>query len=219
MRPHDQYCALARAVALVGDRWSLLVVRELWLGPKRFTDLANGLPGISRKLLGDRLRYLKREGVIERRQLPPPAARQVYVLTDDGLELAEAMVPLAAWGTRRLGRRRKGEAFRPAWAALGMAAFANRAAAEGVRETYEFRVGPHAFHVRVQDRAIEAHEGHATEPDLVVTTDERSWADIASGAKTVAEVATAGRLKAEGSVEASRNCLTIFTREAMGIAG
>jgi DNA-binding HxlR family transcriptional regulator len=99
---YHQYCALARTLDVVGDRWTLLIVRELTPGPRRFTDLLDGLPGISRKLLTERLRDLESDGIIVREELPPPAARQVYALTDDGQELALAMAPLVAWGARAL---------------------------------------------------------------------------------------------------------------------
>src|SRR3954453_11290223 len=98
---YQQYCALARALDVAGDRWTLLIVRELVPGPRRFTDLMEGLPGISRKLLTERLRALEREGLIARQELPPPAARQVYELTDEGRDLASAMAPLIGWGARR----------------------------------------------------------------------------------------------------------------------
>src|SRR5687767_9321616 len=93
---YQQYCGLARALDVVGDRWTLLVIRELWPGPRRFTDLIEGLPGISRKLLTERLRDLEQDGVIARTELPPPAARHVYELTPDGRELASAIQPLVA---------------------------------------------------------------------------------------------------------------------------
>src|SRR5690242_5752785 len=108
---YQQYCALARALDVAGDRWTLLIVRELTPGPRRFTDLTDGLPGISRKLLTERLRALERDRIITRRDLPPPAARQVYELTDDGRNLAKAIVPLIAWGTMRIGDRNPGESF------------------------------------------------------------------------------------------------------------
>src|SRR3712207_4106956 len=112
---HDQFCALARALDIAGDRWSLLVVRELAPGPRRFTDLLDGLPGVSRNLLTERLRALEGAGIISRREIPPPAARQVYELTDDGRDLAVAIAPLIAWGARRLGERAPGQSFRARW--------------------------------------------------------------------------------------------------------
>src|ERR671918_1537364 len=93
---YQQYCGAARALDVVGDRWTLLIVRELLLGARRFTDLIDGLPGISRNLLTERLRDLERDGVVTRQELPPPAARQVYDLTDDGRGLAAAIGPLIA---------------------------------------------------------------------------------------------------------------------------
>src|SRR3989442_4341336 len=97
---YSQYCALARTLDVAGDRWTLLIVRELTPGPRRFTDLLDGLPGISRKLLTERLRALERDCITARRERPPPAARQAYQLTDHGRDLAPAMAPLIAWGAR-----------------------------------------------------------------------------------------------------------------------
>ena len=91
---YQQFCGLARALDVAGDRWTLLIVRELVLGPRRFTDLIEGLPGVSRNLLAERLRALESDGIIARQELAPPAARQVYELTDDGHDLAVAMAPV-----------------------------------------------------------------------------------------------------------------------------
>src|SRR3712207_5449347 len=132
---YQQYCALARALDVAGDRWTLLIVRELLPGPRRITDLIDGPPGISRKILTERLRALERDGVVARTELPPPAARQVYELTDDGRDLADATGSLGRWGVRRLGVRRSGESFQGRWSAVGMAMVANREAARGVSET------------------------------------------------------------------------------------
>src|SRR4051812_7250861 len=112
-RTYGQYCALARALDLVGGRGTLLVVRDLIMGPKRFTDLLEGLPGIGRNLLVARLRHLEAEGIVRRATLAPPAASRVYELTDEGRDLAVALGPLTRWGARRLGQQREGELFRP----------------------------------------------------------------------------------------------------------
>src|SRR5215212_4583618 len=146
---YRQYCALAR------DRWTLLIVRELLPGPRRFTDLIDGLPGISRKLLTERLRDLERDWVIARRELPPPAARQVYELTDDGRDLAQASAPLIGWGVGRMGELESEDSFRPRWAAVAMASLANREAAAAASETYQFLVGDCAFRFTVDDSSIE----------------------------------------------------------------
>jgi DNA-binding HxlR family transcriptional regulator/putative sterol carrier protein len=209
---YQQYCGAARALDVIGDRWTLLIVRELKFGPRRFIDLLDGLPGISRPLLIQRLRDLEHDGVVVRSELPPPAARQVYELTDDGLDLADAMLPLVAWGVRRLGLRKPEESFRPQWAALAMAAFANRAAAEGVTETYEYRVGTLVFHFTVDDGSIQLHHGPARDPAVTLTTDEGTWADIASGMITGSAAVAAGALKLAGDPQAAARLRKIFSR-------
>ena len=100
---YDQYCPMAHALDLVGDRWSLLVVRELMRGPRRYTDLVDGLPGIGTNILAARLRDLEAHGIVTRTTLPPPAASRVYELTDYGRDLRPAMRELARWGARSLG--------------------------------------------------------------------------------------------------------------------
>ena len=212
---YQQYCGAARALDVVGDRWTLLIVRELLLGARRFTDLIDGLPGISRNLLTQRLRDLERDGIVVRDELPPPAARQVYELSDDGRDLADAMLPLVAWGVRRLGARQPGESFRPQWAALAMAAFADREAARGVTETYEYRVGSRVFHFTVDDGAIEVHEGRAHDPAVTLTTDEEAWADIASGRISASKATAAGTLKLVGDRQALARLKEIFSRDRL----
>lgn len=210
---YNQYCGLARALDIVGDRWTLLVIRELILGPRRFTDLIDGLPGISRKLLTERLRALERDGVIARQDLPPPAARQVYELTDEGRDLAAAAVPLVAWGARRLGERAPDESFRARWAALAMTTFADRDAAKGVAETYQYAVGDSAFYFTVNDGSVELHGGHAEDPAVTVTTDEETWADIASGKITGSAAVRSGALALAGDRKAARRAGKIFARD------
>jgi DNA-binding HxlR family transcriptional regulator/putative sterol carrier protein len=212
---YQQYCALARALDIAGDRWTLLIVRELVPGPRRFTDLIDGLPGISRKLLTDRLRDLERDGIIAREHLPPPAARQVYELTDEGRDLASAMVPLMAWGVRRLGEREATESFRARWSAWAMASFADREAAKGVSESYQYLVGDSAFYFTVDDGSIELHDGRAHEPAVVVITDEERWADIASRKTTFSAAAATGALTVAGDRQATMRMRRIFSRKQL----
>jgi DNA-binding HxlR family transcriptional regulator/putative sterol carrier protein len=212
---YHQYCALARTLDVAGDRWTLLIVRELAPGPRRFTDLLDGLPGVSRNLLTGRLRALEGAGIIARQELPPPAARQVYELTDDGRDLAVAMAPLIAWGARRLGERAPGESFRARWPAVAMAGLADREAARGVNETYEYLIGDTAFHFTVSDGSIELHDGRAGNPAVTLTTDEETWADIASGKLEASSAAAAGALTVAGDAEAAKRLRRIFAREPM----
>jgi DNA-binding HxlR family transcriptional regulator/putative sterol carrier protein len=212
---YQQYCALARALDVAGDRWTLLIVRELAPGPRRFTDLVDGLPGISRKLLTERLRTLERDGILARQELPPPAARQVYELTDDGRDLAHAMAPLIAWGAKRLGERKPTESFRARWPAVGMAGLADREAARGVSETYQYVVGRSAFYFTIDDGSIEVHDGRAEDPAVVLTTDEETWADIASGTIRFSSAAATGALTVAGDPQAVERLRKIFSRNQM----
>ena len=104
-RTYDQFCGIARALDLVGERWALLVVRDLILGPKRFTDLRRGLAGIGTNILAARLKELERGGVVRRRTLPPPAASAVYELTDYGRALEGPLLALGRWGALSIGER------------------------------------------------------------------------------------------------------------------
>jgi DNA-binding HxlR family transcriptional regulator/putative sterol carrier protein len=212
---YSQYCALARALDVAGDRWTLLIVRELAPGPRRFTDLIDGLPGVSRKLLTDRLRALERDGIIARKELPPPAARQVYELTSDGRDLAHAMAGLIAWGARRIGERDPSESFRARWPAVAMAGLADREAAKGVSETYQYLVGDAAFHFIVDDGSIELRDGRAQDPAVTLTTDEETWADTASGKITASSAIATGALRVAGEPQAVKRLRRIFSRNHM----
>ena len=212
---YQQYCALARALDVAGDRWTLLIVRELAPGPRRFTDLVDGLPGISRKLLTERLRTLERDGLLARQELPPPAARQVYALTDDGRDLAHAMAPLIAWGARRLGERKPTESFRARWPAVAMAGLADREAAKGVSETYQYLIGQSAFYFTIDDGSIALHDGRAQDPAVILTTDEETWADIASGKINFSSAAATGALTVAGEAQAAKRLRKIFRRKHM----
>src|SRR5205807_10631132 len=114
VRSYGQCCGLARALDIVGERWTLLIVRELVLSPRRYADLVEALPGNGRNLLAARLRRLEHEGLVRRRQLPPPAASRVYELTPDGRGLVPAVAWLARWGAERL-ESTDAVSFRPEW--------------------------------------------------------------------------------------------------------
>jgi DNA-binding HxlR family transcriptional regulator len=121
-RSYDQYCAMARALDVIGDRWTLLLVRDLLVGPKRYGDLLEGLPGIGTNLLAARLRELEAAGIVERRVLPPPAGSAVYELTEAGQALEPVAFALGRWGTRFLGSPRANDRLLPTPFFLGMRA-------------------------------------------------------------------------------------------------
>ena len=207
---HQEDEALAWTLDLVGERWTLLIVRDLLLGPARFTDLSRGLPRLSRNLLTARLRRLEREGLVRRRRLPPPAAAQVYEVTEEGWSLARIVTPLAIWGMRRLGPERALEAFRATTFAIGMVVFANAAAAKGVDDTCQFDVDGESFHLRIEDGTIRPYKGPADKPDVVITTDAATCVAIMTGSLTPADAVEAGKMRAEGDVEAALRLLEIF---------
>ncbi|CAM5648325.1 winged helix-turn-helix transcriptional regulator [Streptomyces violaceorubidus] len=117
-RSYDQYCSAARALDAVGDRWTLLIVRELLAGPRRYTDLHADLPGVSADVLASRLKDMEREGLTTRRRLPPPGAAYVYELTARGRGLLPVLEALGAWGAGELEERRPTDAVRAHWFAL-----------------------------------------------------------------------------------------------------
>lgn len=212
-RRYNQYCATAKTLDIVGERWTLLIARELLTGPKRYKDLRESLPGIGTSLLAARLQHLQRAGVIRATTLPKPAGTPVYELTESGRELEPAIMSLARWGLKwTLGDPEPDDVFRPGWAVLGMQAAYDQAAAEGVSDTYEFRVGTEVFFARVDNGAVASEYGHATNPDVVFTADDDAFLDIAAGRLSFAEAVKAKRIEAEGSAAAIRRCSRIFRR-------
>jgi DNA-binding HxlR family transcriptional regulator len=161
MKRYDQYCPMAHALDMIGDRWELLIVRELMQGPKRYTDLAEGLPGIGTNILAARLRDLESAGVLAKRILPPPAASKVYELTDYGRELKPVMRELAIWGARSLGPPKPGDEFFPGWLVNPIDTILAPSAPKG---RFEFRVGDEV--ASLVDGV--AHAGPADDPDVVV---------------------------------------------------
>jgi DNA-binding HxlR family transcriptional regulator len=161
---YDQYCPMAHALDMIGERWSLLVVRELMHGPKRYTDLVDSLPGIGTNILASRLRDLESCGIVSRRVLPPPAASRVYELTGYGRELRPVMRELALWGARSLGPPTVESTLFEGWLANAMDGVLAPIAPPG---RFEFRVGDEV--ASLVDG--EVHSGPVEGPDVVVETD------------------------------------------------
>lgn len=161
---YDQYCPVAHALGLVGERWSLLVVLELMRGPKRYTDLVERLPGIGTNILAARLRDLERGGIVAKRKLPPPAASRVYELTEYGLGLRPAIRELALWGARSLGPPTAEDELFPGWLENALDTVLAPLAPPG---RFEFRVGDEV--ASLVDG--EAQAGPLVEPDVVVEGD------------------------------------------------
>lgn len=198
-RSYNQYCATAHTLDLVGERWTLLLVRELLTGPKRFGDFQHSLRGLGTGLLAARLKHLEREGLVRKVTLPPPARTPAYALTEAGQELAPAVMALARWGLKwALGERREGEAFHAGWAVLGLRACFQAEASAGVRALFEFRVDDEVFHARIDDGTVDTLHGPAQYPDVVLETDSATFLDLTAGRVRLAEAIEAGAVSASG---------------------
>jgi DNA-binding HxlR family transcriptional regulator/putative sterol carrier protein len=209
-RSYRQYCAVARGLDLVGERWTLLIVRDLLTGPKRYTDLLAGLPGIGTNLLAARLRELEEQGIVTRRVLPPPAGSAVYELTEVGQALEPVIMALGRWGSRFLGPRPDG-AFLSANAYLvAMRASFQPDAAAGLSETYELRIGNQVFEVRVEHGQCTTAERMPSHPDVVLTMDVSTLGALLHGDVSPEEGGTSGRLTIEGDPRALDRFVAMF---------
>jgi DNA-binding HxlR family transcriptional regulator len=210
-RTYNQYCATARTLDLVGERWTLLLVRELLTGPKRFGDLQKSLRGIGTGLLAARMKHLEREGLVEKITLPPPARTPAYALTEAGGELGPAVLALARWGAKwAMSERRESETFHPGWAALAMEAFFDPTAADGVRAVYEFRAADEVFNVRVSGGTVQATDGPAQLADATLTMTTDVLVELAEGRTTFAEAIRNKTVLTSGDKEALRRLRTLF---------
>ncbi len=209
-RSYRQYCSIAHALDIVGERWTLLMIRELLIGPKRFTDILNNLPGIGTNLLTSRLKDLEGEEVIRRRWLPPPAGSTVYELTEKGRGLETVIIELGKWGSLGQALPRTGDHFRPGWSVLAMH-FAFRAeVAAGLTEKYEFRIGDEIFHASVENGEIETGQGPIDAPDLVITADAYTYSAVAMQRVTLMEAIDAGNARYQGDEDALKHCSEVF---------
>jgi DNA-binding HxlR family transcriptional regulator/putative sterol carrier protein len=209
-RSYDQYCAVARGLDVIGDRWTLLLVRDLLLGPKRYKDLLSGLPGIGTNLLADRLKELEAAGVVERTVLPPPAGSAVYQLTETGQGLETVMSALGHWGARFLGAPKKTDVMVPRAYFVAMRGVFNPEAAAGVTETYELRIGDLVFEVRVADGHLTTREGVVRNPDVILTLDVQTLNDLMFHAVMPSAAVASGRVQiSKGNLEALERFVAI----------
>jgi DNA-binding HxlR family transcriptional regulator/putative sterol carrier protein len=209
-RTYDQYCAVARALDVVGERWTLLLVRELLTGPKRFKDLLDGLSGIGTTLLTARLKDLEGHGILRRTTLPPPAGSKVYELTDLGRSLEPVVMALSRWGLKLLDAPRREEVSRPAWAMVALQSSLELEAVRGRKEAYEFRVDGELFHVQVDGDEPVLRQGPAADPDLTISGDTETLLGVAAGRLTLAEAVEAGAIATEGDRGPLARCLAML---------
>lgn len=201
MRTYGQYCPLAKTLDVIGDRWSLLIVRELlFRGPCRYTDIRNGLPGIATNLLADRLRELEQAGVIRREAAPPPVATTLFHLTPRGEELRSVLRAMAQWGLPLLGDAPGHDAFRSHWLAPPAAIYLSDTTPDRPPIAIEVRTGDEPMVIETVDGAVRARLGAVERPDAVLAGPPRIVIDLIIGKLDLAEARARG-LRYEGDPE------------------
>lgn len=203
-RQYNQLCPLAYALDVIGERWTLLIIRDLAFGPRRYTDLLNGLPGIGTNLLSNRLKALEEANIIQQRQLPPPAASSVYDLTEHGKGLIPIVRMMAHWGMAYI------EIPPPADHYLGtiptmnaMTMFFNTEKASDIKASCEFHGQDEVFYAEVDNGELNISQGNGDAPDVVVDVDYRSLLMILNGMMPKETVQDAGGITiTQGSDEA-----------------
>lgn len=216
----DQDCSAAYALELIGERWTLLVIRELLTGPKRYTDLQDGLPGIGPNVLAARLRSLEQAEIVEKRRLPPPAASTVYELTGLGAGLRPVLDSLFEWGLQLADAPGKNDAVKASyWLPAIEHAIHPEAVAHDVDDTYEIRVGDESIFVTAAHGQAKVTAGSAESPDLILSTDHKTFADLGRGALTALEAIEQRRLTVEGDPAAAERCAALFGAAVSAAAG
>lgn len=207
MRSYGQYCSIAKALDVVGDRWTLLLIRELLIrGACRYTDLKNGLPGIATNLLSDRIRELESAGLIRREDAPPPVATTLFQLTEAGAELRPVVDAIGRWGVRYMSEPAHGDEFRGHWFAFPVSFFLRDRDPDGPPVSIELRTAGDPVAVEVSGGSARLRLGAAAAPHVILQGEPRLILGLFSGHLTVAEVADLG-LQISGDADALRRVL------------
>jgi DNA-binding HxlR family transcriptional regulator len=196
-RTYGDGCAIAHGLDLVGERWALLVVRELLLGPKRFTDLRKGLPNASPNVLSERLQELERAGVVKRDKLPPPAGSRVYALTDWGEQLEDVVTALGHWGARSPSLPQDAPLGADS-VVLAIKARFDAAHADAPRGTYALRLGEDRFRVELSRDGIEAVRGDSQRPDATIAGEPDFVYAVLFEGRSLTEAVRAKEIGVEG---------------------
>ena len=194
MRSYGQYCAVAKALDVLGDRWTLLIVRELLLaGPSRYTDLRAGLPGIATNLLADRLRELEAAGLVAREEAPPPVATTLFRLTPRGEAIGPVLNELGVWGVPLMAEGPAPEdQFRARWLAWPAELFLTDTEPDGPPLMVELRAGDDPVVLEVSGGEVQVRPGVAADPDAVVTGSPHVMLGVLSGGLELAEARRRG---------------------------
>jgi DNA-binding HxlR family transcriptional regulator len=209
-RTYGDPCGIARALDIVGERWALLVVRELLLGPKRFTDLRVGLPHVGPDVLAQRLRELEQAGVLRRARLPPPAAARVYELTDWGRGLEPVVLDLGRWGSQAPLPPERGDLGTDALV-LALKTLFDPTRADGlIGSTYELRLGEETFAIRLGEAQLDASRGPVADPVATITVEPGVLQGVLWHGRRMSEAVRAGELEIGGDRRAGELFLGLF---------
>lgn len=208
-RSYDDGCANAHALDLIGERWALLVLRELMLGPKRFTDIRSGLPGISPNVLTQRLEELEEASLVVRRKLPPPASVWVYDLTEWGKGLEPVMQAIGRWAARS-PHMRPGLPMSVSSVVLSLRTMFSSAASKGLKGTIELRFGEQRFTATLKDGRMDLVAGAVPAPDAAVEADPDALAAVVYGGRKLTEAMAAGDVRVEGDKALVKRFVTFF---------
>lgn len=209
-RSYNQLCGLAYALDIVGERWTLLIIRELVAGPRRFVDLIDGLPGISTNLLTERLKGLEENGVIRRRILPPPAGSMVYELTTVGRALEKALLELGKWGRQFIPAAIEGlHVLHVGSYALTPKTFFRPELAQGINETYALHIGDEIQQVRIAEGKIAVQQGEPLQADMVLYAEVPVYLGLLLGEIEPDAALAGGLIRVEGDRDALRRYLDI----------
>ena len=209
-RHYGQFCGLAAGLDIVGERWTLLIIRELLLAPARFSEIADNLPGIGPNLLSDRLRSLSERGLIEAAPVPGDGRGKQYRLTELGEELREPLLQLARWGMGFLSEKDVGGISRGAWGFLAVQAMIHGQDVPDVIENYEFRVDDDVFHLRLAGGKALAVRGPAEDPAIVVRTDATTFVKIGAEMLNPFDALVSGALRIDGDPGAAQRCTRLL---------
>jgi DNA-binding HxlR family transcriptional regulator len=209
-RSYNQLCGIAYALDAIGERWTLLIIRELMAGPRRFKDLMDGLPDISTNLLADRLKGLEQQGILNRRTLPPPAGSTVYELTPLGLALETMMLELGKWGSQFIPAVPEGvTVLRPGSYALTLKTFFRPEAARGLHETYALHVDDEVLEVRIDDGTLQVQQREPLHADAAFHTDIGTYLGLLQHLVDPDEAVAQGLVRVQGDPTAFRRFLAI----------
>ena len=198
-RSYNQYCGLAYALDIVGERWTLLIVRELMAGPRRFKDLIDGLPDISTNLLAERLKRLEQQGMLSRRVLPPPAGSTVYELTSLGQALEKTLLEFGKWGSQFVPPSPEGVTLlRLGSYALTLKTFFRPEQAQGVNETYELHIDNEVLQVQINEGELHVRQGETRKADVIFHTDMPSYLELLRNQIQPDEAISRGLIRIEG---------------------